>query len=422
MSLHIALVAEILATFLCIHCIYGKKFKPDVNTAGAILGILIILEIINIYQIDGNLLLLVYVILFVYCKTEFKSLFIEAIISLVLCMIISTSLQFVCFSLVNIVIYQEEYFRNAIGNVFVLAICVAVLPRCGLHKLQEGLCKKRKYIVSLSGFICLVVIIMLLQEKINYEIQIQYFALAVPLIFILLYLFAKWYAAQNKADRMEAEVYNAEKSTKEYENLLTKVRLQQHEFKNHITAVFSAHYTHKTYEKLVQAQEEYCRKLLHENKYNNLLLLGNNILVGFLYEKFREAEADGIELNYKVAAMPDKLQVSTYYIIEMLGILFDNAVEALKNSTEKRIIFEALELDDGYEFSIKNPSRYVSYEEISEWFELGKSEKGSGRGLGLYHLKCLCDEWKCDVGCRNMEINQGNWIVFTLKIGKADNG
>ena len=101
----------------------------------------------------------------------------------------------------------------------------------------------------------------------------------------------------------------------------------------------------------------------------------------------------------------------------MLGILFDNAVEALKGSSEKVISFEVYELSDGYEFTVKNPFRYASYDEISQWFQLEKSEKGVGRGLGLYHLKRLCEEWKCDIVCRNEEIEQSNWIVFTLKMG-----
>lgn len=87
--------------------------------------------------------------------------------------------------------------------------------------------------------------------------------------------------------------------------------MRQHEFKNHIAAIFSTHYTYKTYEKLVQAQEEYCKKILDENKYNSLLLLGDKILAGYLYGKFQEAEDDGIEIDYKVASKIEKTQVPT---------------------------------------------------------------------------------------------------------------
>ena len=78
--------------------------------------------------------------------------------------------------------------------------------------------------------------------------------------------------------------------------------------------------------------ELYCEQMLRENRYNNLLLLGNKVLVGYLCGKFQEVEDDGIELDYKITTGIDKMLVLVYYVIEMLGILFDNAMEALNGS------------------------------------------------------------------------------------------
>lgn len=421
MMLHVALVAEILATVICIHCIYGRKVKLDVKTAVLILSILVILEIINFYHLGGIASFGVYIVLFIYCKGEFKSTFIETLISLVLCMIISTSIQFICISVISLLNIDEIYTRNAFNNILTLGIVMFFLPLCKLHKVRESLCKNSKFVVAISGFMCLIVVILLLQGKVLYEIEVQDFIFVIPAIFLLLYSVVKWYVAQTEAERIEKEFQETERDRKEYEDLLTKVRLRQHAFKNHITAIFSSHYTYNTYEKLVKAQEEYCNKLLSENKYNNLLLLGNNILAGYLYGKFQEAEMDGIAIHYKITAKVNQSYVPIYYVVEMLGIIFDNAVEAIKNALEKTINIEIYEQEDVYEFVIRNPFPYVSYDNIADWFQLGKSEKGNGRGLGLYHLKCLCEQWKCDIECRNMEIDQKNWIVFILRIGKTDN-
>ena len=57
----------------------------------------------------------------------------------------------------------------------------------------------------------------------------------------------------------------------------------------------------------------------------------------------------------------------------------------------------------------KSVFRRKIYDEILEWFQLEKSEKGRGRGLGLYHLKCLCNDWNCDIQCGNTEIDKNNW-------------
>lgn len=290
-----------------------------------------------------------------------------------------------------------------------------------LHGLQRSLYNNSKLVFGILSFVSMVIITMLLYGKLFIDVEAQYFVYVIPAIILLLGITMKWCIAQIEIEKKEREFQKVEETTKEYGELLTSVRLRQHEFKNHIAAIFSAHYTYKTYEKLVQAQEEYCAKLMDENKYNSLLLLGDNVLAGYLYGKFQEAEADGIKINYKVSVKIGKCRVPAYHIIEMLGILLDNAMEALKASEEKVISFEVCDVGECYEFSVKNPFRYVSYDEISEWFQMEKSEKGSGRGLGLYHLKCLCEEWKCDIGCRNEETEQKNWIVFTLQIRKADN-
>ncbi len=422
MLLRVALVTEILATIICLYCIYGEKFKLSVKTSMLTLLILVIIESVNFFHLNGLFSCIAYLILCIYCKFKFKSSFLDAVISFILCMVIIISVQFVCMFLANMVLMDDINIRNAVSNILTLIIFKILLPKCELNKVQQSICRKKKtYAAILLVFMGVVAIIMLLQGKTAYAVQMQYFAFAVPAIILLLYSIVKWLMVQAEVEKMEEKFRKVEETKSGYEELLIKVRLRQHELKNHIAAIFSAHYTHKTYEKLVLAQEEYCKKLMSENKYNSLLLLGNNVLVGYLYGKFQEVEADEIKIDYKIEARVDEIQVPTYYVIEMLGIIFDNAIDAIKNSTEKVISFRVYEMSDGYLFSIKNPFKYVSYEEILEWFSLGKSEKGDGRGLGLYHLKCLCEEWKCDIACRNVDVNGKNWIAFTLKIAKADN-
>lgn len=421
MFLHIALVAEVLATIVCIHCIYGKKVECDVRTVTAFLGIFIILESINIYHWNAICSMSGYVIIVIYCRNKFGSTVAEAILSTLLCILLSTTIQFICISIVNIVIQDQQLIRNAVSNVVAFAICIVVLPQCGINRLRRCMFKGGRYVWLVLGFLLLVVWILLLQEKVFFVIHAQYFIFVMPAIILALGLIIKWYTVQMSVERMEEEIHNTEKNVKVADELLIKVRLRQHEFRNHIAAILSAHYTYKSYDKLVQAQEEYCTKLLKENKYNNLLVLENNVLIGFLYTKFQEVEAEAIILDYMISAKVKNSRVPTYYIIEMLGILFDNAMEALQISDEKIIYFEVKETKEEYQFLLKNPFKYVSYDEISEWFQYEKGEKGSGRGLGLFHLKCLCEEWRCEIGCRNEKNGQQNWIVFSLKMEKADN-
>ena len=46
--------------------------------------------------------------------------------------------------------------------------------------------------------------------------------------------------------------------------------------------------------------------------------------------------------------------------------------------------------------------------------------KGSERGLGLYYVKKLCEEYDASVLCQYKEYSQENWIEMTLEIKKSD--
>lgn len=416
MVIRIALVTEILATIVCLHCIYDRKFKVNIKTICLTMTVLIILELINYLQLSGIFSFGAYAFLIIYCKIEFKSPVVETLISFVICMILLTVLQFMCLFFTGMI---EEYIRDAVSNVIVLGVCTLIFPKCNLHRLRKSIYSRRKFIFIILSFVFIVVIIMLLQGKALYKVKGDYFIFVIPSIAMLLYLNVKWYTAQIQVEKMHKEICEVSKSVKIYEELLIKVRLRQHEFKNHLAAIFSSHYTHKTYEKLVQAQEKYCQKMSEENKYNGLLFVGDNVFAGYLYGKFQEIEAEGIEVAYQINAMVNNCSVPIYHVIEMLGILLDNAVEALKDSEDRQISFEVMEIEDGYQFVIKNPFDYVPYEELVKWFQFEKSERGSGRGLGLYHLKCLCEEWKCEIGCKNIEFQGKNWIIFLLIVGKA---
>lgn len=419
MALHIALVFEILASIICIHCIYGKKVKLDLHMVVTVLSILSLLEMANYYKISGIFSIGVYVILFIYSINKFKVKKTEALAGLLLYSIVLSCIQFIGMLLVsilvNLFIEPDLYVRNAIGNVLIFIVCWAILPKCKIDRIQKSLCGKSKFVGILFLFMVGIVTIMLIQGKVYYEVHIPTFLLVVFAIVLLLYAIISWHTERVEVERMEAEIDKITDSVKHYDSLITNIRLRQHELKNHMTAIFSAHYTYKTYEQLVKAQEDYCKKLMAENKYNNLLLLGDNVFSGYLYGKFQEAEDDGIEVKYKIGDPIENCDLPTYYRIEMLGILLDNAVEALKSATIKKMYVKVQRGTGGYEFSVSNPSPYVSYEEIKHWFQLGESSKGGNRGLGLYHLKELCDQWNCDVICQNEEMDQENWIVFTIR-------
>lgn len=417
----IALVLELMAVISCIYCINGQKAKADIGTTVLFVVLLIVFDYLNILRVSGAISLLIYALIYVFDKIKFKKNYVCAGIDILLLIIIIPALQFICILLATVLVPEEETIRTLLGNIFVLLICVYILPKCKIERIQRNISKKWKYARVLIAFVLPVMIALLLQDMFFQGIYIGTFIFAIPVSLVLLVMLARWSGAENKVENIQVELQTNKSMQKKYDELLEQVRVRQHEFKNHLAAVFSAHYTYHTYEKLVNAQAEYCNMLQQENKYNNLVLIENNILAGFLCGKFQEIEEDGIVIDYCIKASLKELRIPEYRLIEVIGILLDNAVDAVTEDTnEKIIVFSIMETVDKYQFLIRNTYHYVSYEEIEEWFQLHTSTKGQNHGIGLYHVKMICNEWNSNVGCRNITVNGENWIEFTLEIDKAD--
>ncbi len=416
MLLRLALLLEILAVVVCIHCVYGRKIKPDIPTIVFCLVSMIILDIINTYKINNISTSVIYVLIFVYCLWEFRQTIIVTIVNEVLFLIIISVMQFICLVFVEKFIDNHEEIRAIICNILVLGFCVFLLPRFKSRELLRNLHTRNGFTIVTIGFA--VIALLMMQNKLYEGVQVEAFILVVPAVICLLFLANKWSALKFSAERIELESKLNKNMQDKCTELMTRVQLRQHEFKNHIASLFSMHYSYHTYEQLVQAQKEYSGKVEYENRYNNLLLLENGFLCGFLYGKFQDIEETGIKIDYKICAQIKKEVLPAYYLIEMLGILLDNAAEALKDTEDKRIRFLVEENEEEYRFIISNPYRYVSYAEIEKWFQMGVSKKGAQRGIGLYHLKELCAEWKCRITCQNIDVDENNWIKFILEIDK----
>lgn len=421
MWLQVVIILEITAVISCIHCMYGKPIKFDIGTSVVFLSMLAILEIANSFEGVGWVSFGIYIPIFLYCRIVFRDRIHRAMLKIVLSTILIAIIEFICFSAISLFVKNNLTMRNIIGNTVVLLVCIFVLPKFKMETLDVVFWRKHSLLKWILLIMLLVILVLMLQGKLKGRVNIDKFMLVIPSILVTLLIMIKWNASQKKVDHIEREVDVAKKTEGSYSELLTTVRLRQHEFKNHITAILSAHYTYSTYEKLVEVQDEYCQQLIRENKYNDLLRISNKVIVGFLYKKFVELEDDGIEIQYKVASKLEKCPVSTYHLIEMLGILLDNAAEAQKNCSDKEVRLSVFENSNRYIFEIGNKTPYIEFDEISSWFKEGYSRKGNNRGLGLYHIKCLCEELNCQIGCRNIIVDEENWIIFVLEINKEEN-
>lgn len=425
MAVRLVLVTEILSIIVCIHRIYGRKVTWNFRTVLVFLGVLTVLEISNTCETPKAFSLLVYFFLFLYTYLEFEKSIAGAVVSNVIYFVVVTFLEVICLMPAALFFPKNENFRALSVNCGVLLFCIFALPRLRLERFRKMMQKKEK--VLALGVIFLITAFILVQARLLHGIRLDFFLLLVPLLILIFVLANQCVNSASACRRLESELHKREKGEKTYRKLVTEIRMRQHEINNQLTAVFSMHYMNKTYEDLVREQEKYCGRILKENRYQQLLDLEDGILIGFLYQKFLDMEEDA-EVACKVKVQSYRTVISTYHLVEMLGILLDNAVEAMKGreANTSSVWMEIRENREAYEYEIRNPFSYVPYSVMSEWFSPDVSTKGRGRGLGLYHLKCLCAECGCDIICRNIRVKEGNGLTgenvisFLLRIKKRD--
>ncbi len=420
----ICVVLEALSIAVCLHRLYGKKFRFDIATVSLMTIEMIMMQAIDYFGWPKELSMLFAPVVVIYCIIEFGFDLKELVINNILFIVIISILQI----FVVLIFYTFEIqqviggLRLLISDCFILMIIVFIFPKFKMRRLIELLKDKEKLIiVSLLVCITITMFCLLNFKKINiisyYELfQRILFSICIIMIAFLVIRIGK-YKVKSKEIETELKVHMLYANS--FDNLIDNIRSRQHEFDNHINTIYSQHYIYDNYEDLVEAQKNYCQLITSENKFNKLLVSGNRVIISFLYGKFAEIDKLGIEVSYSIDIGELLGYIPIYKLVEILGNLIGNAVESLNVSEiYNRLYVFMSEKESYFDIEIRNESDYINLSEISLFFTKGYSKKGENRGIGLYHVKSICDEYKLNLSCQNKEIDGINWISFNVSSKK----
>ena len=411
---------EMIAALVCIHELYGKKFYLNIKNIIIIVVDIILMKLIAEGQLPSEMSMLLYPVVFCYCIAEFGINKRELIVNNVLYIVILTILQIVAWIILDF--FHILYVSNSSGgknnlmvNMLVFFIAWIVFPHIGLHKFSVFMRQKVVLLRILLAIVLLFVTYLLVIIKVtNYLAPEQYIVIMISLC-LLAGVTYMWQKNQYKVKEQQIELQMHHMYEESFENLVSDIRSRQHDFENHINAVYSQHYTSTTLEELIEKQRKYCDVLREDNKYNKLLSAGNSIITGFLYGKFLQAEGKGISVKYKVKLGELKCSVPIYKLVEIIGNLFDNAMEALEqNGCEKVIFLDLVETPEELNFAIRNENPYIPQEKLLQLFQRGESSKGNQRGIGLSNVKKICEEYHCELLAANKKDAGKSYIEFGI--------
>ena len=376
---------EICNIICCLHFIYNKKIKIDIQSVLLICADCILFELINIYPLERNLSMLMYFLIFLYIIIEFDTDIRSLIMGNLLYVVvlgISQILGGICIVLLRLEELNDSWM--AIGINFI-AFFLIVLVRKKLHRLFEHLIKKNRTVICAFVISFLVMLGGILKYKKEMETSVGQFVILL-IITSLISIFA--YRLQKEKEmksRVEMELQMHKMYDDSFASLISTMRKNQHEFNNHLQAIAGMHYTLHTYEELVNEQNKYFGNIMQKNKFYRLLNCNWPVVAGFLYNKFKEADGKGINVNYKMTAEQGMCRIPEFVMVEILGILLDNAIEAAMN-IENPVIYVYIVNQKGIIVEVSNPILDVTYGEIMHFFEEGYSRKDGHNGLGLYKI------------------------------------
>ncbi len=420
----ICVVLEALSVVICLHHLYGKKFRFDIVTVSFLTIEMITMQAIDYFGWPSELSMLFYPIIAVYCVIEFGFDLKKLVINNILNTLISCIFQVSVAVILYIVIDKQIVAGIAplISNCIILLIVIIVLPKLGINRLSNIL-KDKEIILIISLITCIGIILFWLInfKKIDFLNRYEWFQnilffVCVSLIGLLVFSVGKY---KLKSKEIETELKMHMLYANSFDNLIDNIRARQHEFDNHINTIYSQHFIYDNYKDLVEAQKNYCQIVASENKFNKLLVSGNRVIISFLYGKFSEIDNLGIEVSYYIDINEMQVNVPIYKLVEILGNLIGNAVDALMTTKiYNRLYVLMIEEEGHFNIEVRNESEFINYSEIALFFTKGYSKKGEDRGLGLYHVKSICDEYKLNMLCQNIEIDGINWISFMISSKK----
>lgn len=209
-------------------------------------------------------------------------------------------------------------------------------------------------------------------------------------IYICICVVLMWMMASKMQD-YKMDMKYRRKYLEGYSDVILQMRRRHHTVANQLNAVVGMCEVCHSYEELVERQREYLGKLQNYELPTEAIVLEEPAVVALIYEKLNQAVEKGIEVETSFHCSLVGRHVSDLEWVEILGVLLENAIEALEGYEGRRKLWISVRENEEQrvEVCIANTFRELRQEELEKFCQAGYSTKGDGRGIGLYDVKEL---------------------------------
>lgn len=411
------LLFEIITILIGLHVLHKGNKRPGIATMVYVALALITASVIEAGWIHGAFVNLIYLGLIIVCKLEYGDKIFDAVVYVVMDIALLGALQ-----MIGGVIVCGILRKSNISGIFYLLI---IICSCVLLLLSNRFFKWCNYIeiIFLNGvfgkiilfvaaLICILAVGILKGGNVIAWKDLIGFPLLIIVVSTILF---QWQKERYQNKQREQELLAYERYNLVYKDLIKQVRRRQHDFNNHINAIFSMNTVATDLKELVKWQNEYCLKILAENNTNKLLRDDvSSVLAGFIYTKIGQAEGKGIQVKYEIDIDGVEEHISFVDFVEVFGNLFDNAMEEISDKQIKIIDFTVSQDEHTLVIRIANPCDKEKAEKMQKMFVEGMSSKGKNRGLGLANVDRVVDRYEGRTQVLFVNKEGIGYIVFNI--------
>lgn len=415
-----------IAGYYIINRISDRKPIIDKKTILYIIGLAAIVISIHSVQYTPMYSITIFLLNIVVYKQIFKLGWNQAIIATSIFMVILMPADILVTTILRTILTQEEIRAEVIPSILansMIALTSALLLnikfiRKIIKKFYHNFSKKKVITEIIFFFLFIVGFGFLAYNFATYNVTDQnYFANMVAVIIIIAVTII-YIQSKNNYKTLSDEYDNLFTYVQNFEEWIEKEQLNRHEYKNQLAVLRSIAKDKKVINKIDEILEDNIN--IEGEVVSQLKDLPKGGLKGLIYYKVAIAQKKKIKLivdiSLKGKTYLQKLNESQIRdICKLIGIYFDNAIEAAENTKEKYVLLEIYDLSDKVNIVISNTFRKT--DNFDNRNEKGITSKGDGHGYGLYFANKIISKNKW-IEATQEEVEK--YYIQTISIKKLD--
>ncbi|MDW5523328.1 GHKL domain-containing protein [Carnobacterium maltaromaticum] len=196
----------------------------------------------------------------------------------------------------------------------------------------------------------------------------------------------------------EQELIHLKKYTDQLEQSQEKLNKFKHDYKNLLLSLKEISFLKKDsdFSKQVQALDEYSNHYLAKDISSNsqqLKNIKNSYLKSLFISKIYQANEHDLDIKLECNQTIELIPIPIFDCVRILGIVFDNAIEAAKESEDQKISLMIYQDPSQLEFLLENSCKKTNIP-IRKLMEKGISTKVDHKGLGLNTIQEINEKTK----------------------------